>query len=91
MTRKSRPNEVSYGAKPGIDDTKAVWREFLKNRRREYRNLLVERYAPLVQSAERQTLYHRVTGWRTDGDVVQQYGGQAADIVETRIASEYDR
>lgn len=48
-------------------------------------------YAPLVQSAERQTLYHRVTGWRTDGDVVQQYGGQAADIVETRIASEYDR
>lgn len=48
-------------------------------------------YAPLVQSAERQTLYHRVTGWRTDGDVVQQHGSAAADIVEARVAREYSR
>ncbi|MGQ9650822.1 MAG: FliA/WhiG family RNA polymerase sigma factor [Phycisphaerae bacterium] len=40
---------MSHRAKPGIDDTTAVWKEFLKSRTREHRNLLVERYAPLVQ------------------------------------------
>lgn len=32
-----------------MDDTTAVWKEFLKSRTHEHRNLLVERYAPLVQ------------------------------------------
>lgn len=35
--------------KPGADDTTAIWKKYLKTRDRDHRNLLVERYAPLVQ------------------------------------------
>ncbi len=35
--------------KPGANDTATIWKEFLKSRSREHRNLLVERYASLVQ------------------------------------------
>lgn len=35
--------------KPGKDDTTAIWKKYLRTRCQEHRNLLVERYAPLVQ------------------------------------------
>ncbi len=35
--------------KPGTDDTAAIWQKYLKSRSHEERNLLVEKYAPLVQ------------------------------------------
>ena len=34
---------------PGMDDTTTIWKKYLKTRNPEQRNLLVERYAPLVQ------------------------------------------
>jgi RNA polymerase sigma factor FliA len=35
--------------KPGMDDTATIWKKYLKTRSEDQRNLLVERYAPLVQ------------------------------------------
>lgn len=44
-------------------------------------------YGPLVQARADQARYHQVTGWRTEADVVERYGGRAAEIVqETALA-----
>lgn len=45
-------------------------------------------YGPLVQSAARQTAYHRAGGWQTDDDVVNAERGTVQALVERYVGSD---
>lgn len=42
-------------------------------------------YAPLVQAAKKQTQYHKITGWKTDEQVVREEGARAVQIVGSYV------
>lgn len=43
-------------------------------------------YGPFVQSAARQTWYHKRTGWRTDEQAIQRVGPKIRDLWSRAIA-----
>lgn len=43
------------------------------------------KYAELVQSAVKQTQYHKITNWITDAQVVAKHGAQAVQIVGSYV------
>lgn len=47
-------------------------------------------YAPLVQSAQRQTTYHRITGWKTDEQIINEEGPRVNEIVNAEIAADVE-
>lgn len=47
-------------------------------------------YAQLVQSAARQTTYHRVTGWKTDEQIISEEGPRVNEIVNAEIAADVE-
>lgn len=47
-------------------------------------------YAPLVQGAGRQTLYHKVTGWKTDEQILAEEGPRVQEIVNAQIAADVE-
>lgn len=48
-------------------------------------------YAPLVHDSRRQTIYHRVTGWRTDENVLDTELNEVYRIVNAEVAAELER
>ncbi|MBE0690069.1 MAG: hypothetical protein IH587_08115 [Anaerolineae bacterium] len=47
-------------------------------------------YARLVQSAERQTFYHKVTGWKTDEQIMNEESRRVQEIVNAEIAADVE-
>lgn len=47
-------------------------------------------YAPLVHSAERQTYYHRVTGWKTVEQIGNEEEARVREIVNAEIAADVE-
>lgn len=47
-------------------------------------------YARLVQGAGRQTYYHRVTGWKTDEQIMSEEAPRVYQIVNAEIAADVE-
>ena len=76
--------EVPYirGSSPSSQNLPQRWRVTVRAQSAEISNNA--RYAGLVQG-EKQTGYHRVTGWVRAADVVKKYGSETADIIRAEL------
>ena len=84
--------EVPYrrGASPGSERLGAKWTTEARNNGMTVIVGNNASYARLVQDADKQTRYHKMTGWITTDEVMQKYGPTVVKYVRDAIQQEID-
>lgn len=79
--RNTSPGSEKLGARWAVSTQNQGWRGVIGNN---------ASYARLVQDSDKQTGYHRGTGWITTNQVVQLYGQDAIRIIRTALLQEVE-